>query len=102
LPSEQGSLRHKLAAILIADVAGYTRLMDLFESDTHTRLMALFDQVIEPAIAAGGQIVKSTGDGFLARFESVSSAFECGTPLPSLVRGRRPVSTRNLPIPGAA
>ena len=62
--------------------------MDLFESDTHTRLMALFDQVIEPAIAAGGQIVKSTGDGFLARFESVSSAFECAVTIQRNVHER--------------
>lgn len=73
----------------MADVAGYTRLMDLFESDTHTRLMALFDQIIDPAIAAaGGQIVKSTGDGFLARFESISGTFECAVAIQRSVHER--------------
>ena len=63
--------------ILFADVAGYTRLMDTHESATHPRLMALLSEVIKPAIERGsGQIVKNTGDGFLARFESVNGAIE--------------------------
>jgi adenylate cyclase len=71
-------MERRLAAILFADVAGYTRLMDEYEADTHARLVALFDEVIAPTIvAANGQIVKNTGDGFLARFESVGNAFEC-------------------------
>jgi adenylate cyclase len=71
-------MQRSLAAILMADVAGYTRLMDEYEADTHSRLMALWDKVVEPAIAtARGQIVKNTGDGFLAYFASLSSAVEC-------------------------
>jgi class 3 adenylate cyclase len=71
-------MQRTLAAILMADVAGYTRLMDEYEADTHQRLMALLDEVVEPAIAtATGRIVKNTGDGFLAYFPSVSSAVEC-------------------------
>jgi adenylate cyclase len=71
-------MERRLAAILFADVAGYTRLMDEYEADTHNRLMALFEEVINPALSSSrGQIVKNTGDGFVARFESVSDAFEC-------------------------
>src|ERR1700704_5036697 len=67
-------MERRLAAILFADVAGYTRLMDEYEADTHARLMALFEEVIEPSVAsAASRIVKNTGDGFLACFESVSA-----------------------------
>jgi adenylate cyclase len=82
-------MERRLAAILFADVAGYTRLMDEYEADTHARLMALLDEVIEPAIAAAnGQIVKNTGDGFLARFESVSNAFECAVAVQRSINSR--------------
>jgi adenylate cyclase len=71
-------MRRRLAAVLIADVAGYTRLMEAGEAETHTRLMALFDEIIRPAIATHhGRMVKSTGDGFLATFGSVNSAVQC-------------------------
>jgi len=82
-------MQRRLAAILFADVAGYTRLMDAYEADTHNRLMALFEEVIEPAIASlRGQIVKNTGDGFVARFESVSDAFECAVGIQQGVHSR--------------
>jgi TolB-like protein/class 3 adenylate cyclase len=68
-------MQRQLAAILFADVAGYTRLMDVYEEETHPRLRAIFSEVIEPAIAAeAGRTVKNTGDGFLACFTSVNSA----------------------------
>jgi adenylate cyclase len=54
-------VQRQLAAILFADVAGYTRLMDFYEEDTHQRLMALFDDVVAPTVTAeAGRIVKST------------------------------------------
>ena len=82
-------MQRRLAAILFADVAGYTRLMDEYEADTHRRLMALFHDVIEPAITSSrGQIVKNTGDGFVARFESVSDAFECAVGIQRSVHSR--------------
>src|SRR5207244_1397565 len=81
-----------LAAILFADVAGYTRLMDEYEADTHGRLMMLLEEVIEPAIASSrGHVVKNTGDGFVARFESVSDAFTCAVDI------QRSVHTRESP-----
>ncbi len=82
-------MRRELAAILFADVAGYTRLMDLYEADTHPRWMALFDEVIEPAIAAAeGRVVKHTGDGFLACFTSVVSAVQAGVAIQEEVHSR--------------
>src|SRR5437763_2114138 len=82
-------MERRLAAILFADVAGYTRLMDEYEADTHGRLMTLFEEVIGPAItSARGQIVKNTGDGFVARFESVSDAFGCAVSIQRSIHTR--------------
>src|SRR5215831_9246917 len=68
-------VERRLAAILAADVAGYSRLMHSDEEATHTKLTALLMEAVHPAIAEhGGQIVKNTGDGFLAEFPSAVGA----------------------------
>jgi TolB-like protein/class 3 adenylate cyclase len=68
----------KIAAILVADVVGYSRLASTDEERTLARLRALFGDLIEPAIAAHhGRIVKRTGDGFIAEFRSVVDAARC-------------------------
>jgi class 3 adenylate cyclase/tetratricopeptide (TPR) repeat protein len=73
-------MQRTLAAILFADIAGYTRLMDEYEAETHPRLMRVIEEIVEPAVAAAhGSIVKHTGDGFFARFASVNEAFQCAT-----------------------
>ena len=65
----------KLAAILVADVVGYSRLARADEERTLARLRALLGDLIEPAIAVHhGRIVKRTGDGFIAEFRSVVDA----------------------------
>src|SRR5215469_7117263 len=65
----------RLAAILAADVAGYSRLMGADEEGTHDRLKAQRRQLVEPMIAEHrGRIVKTTGDGLLAEFPSVVDA----------------------------
>jgi TolB-like protein/class 3 adenylate cyclase len=65
----------RLAAIVAADVAGYSRLMGLDEEATHTKLAALLTDAVDPAVAEhGGRIVKNTGDGFLAEFASAVEA----------------------------
>ena len=65
----------RLAAIVAADVAGYSRLMHNDEEATHARLTALLADAVEPAIAEhGGRVVKNTGDGFLAEFPSAVEA----------------------------
>src|SRR5258707_4637122 len=64
-------MQRRLAAILFADIAGYTRLMDQYEAETHARLMAVFSEIVEPMVAAAqGTIVKSTGHGLPCRLES--------------------------------
>jgi adenylate cyclase len=68
----------RLAAILAADVAGYSRLMGADEEGTHERLKAHLAQLVDPKIKEHrGRIVKNTGDGFLAEFASVVDAVRC-------------------------
>jgi class 3 adenylate cyclase len=70
--------QRRLAAIVSADVAGYSRLMGKNESGTLAALKALRQEVVDPAIAAhGGRIVKTTGDGLLLKFPSVVNAVRC-------------------------
>jgi len=65
----------RLAAILAADVAGYSRLIGSDEQGTLQRLKAVRAELIDPAIAAHrGRIVKTTGDGLLAEFASTVDA----------------------------
>src|SRR6201993_4826261 len=68
----------RLAAILAADVAGYSRLMGADEEGTHERLKALRRELLDPKIVAHhGRIVKTTGDGLLVEFASVVDAMRC-------------------------
>jgi adenylate cyclase len=72
---EAAQLKHRLTAILMADVVGYSRLMVADESGTHTRFGAYLKEVIEPAIAEhGGRPVRSMGDGLLVEFDSAIAA----------------------------
>jgi class 3 adenylate cyclase len=87
-------VERKLAAILAADVAGYSRLMGADEEGTHAALMALRGEVSDPKIAQHrGRIVKTTGDGFLAEFASVVDAVRCAIEL------LREVALRNDDVP---
>jgi len=71
-------VERKLAAILAADVAGYSRLMGADEEGTLDRLRAHLRELVEPAIAAHrGRIVKRTGDGLLVDFTSAVEAVRC-------------------------
>ncbi len=67
-------VERKLAAILAADVAGYSRLMGEDETGTRARFNAHLHELIEPAIAnRRGRIVKTTGDGMLVEFAMAGS-----------------------------
>jgi class 3 adenylate cyclase len=68
----------RLAAIVAADVAGYSRLMGADEEGTHERLKTHLGELVDPKIVEHrGRIVKNTGDGFLAEFGSVVDAVRC-------------------------
>jgi adenylate cyclase len=68
----------KLAAILVADIVGYSRLASVDEDRTLARVRGLRSDLIDPAIAAHhGRIVKRTGDGAIIEFRSVVDAVRC-------------------------
>ena len=77
-PAGRGRVERRLAAILAADVAGYSRLMGADEEGTLERLKALRRELLDPKIAEHrGRIVKTTGDGMLVEFASVVDAVRC-------------------------
>jgi adenylate cyclase len=74
----EGRVERRLAAILAADVAGYSRLVGADEEGTLSALRAMRREIIDPTIAEHrGRIVKTTGDGLLAEFASVVDALRC-------------------------
>jgi adenylate cyclase len=84
----------KLAAILAADVVGYSRLMGADEVGTLRALKAVRKELVDPALAAyGGRIVKTTGDGLLVDFASVVDAVACAVAI------QRKMLERNKEIP---
>jgi len=81
----------RLAAILAADVAGYSRLMGEDEEGTLERLKAHRRQLIDPKIKEHrGRIVKTTGDGLLAEFPSVVDAVRCAAEVQRGMLDREP------------
>ncbi len=72
-------MERRLAAILIADVVGYSRLSQRDEEGTRSQFLADFKDIFEPKFAEHhGRLVKSMGDGLLVEFPSVVHAIRCG------------------------
>jgi adenylate cyclase len=91
-PGKTGTTRH-LAAILAADVVGYSRLMGADEERTHEHLKAHRVQLVDPKIKQHhGRIVKTTGDGMLVEFSSVVDAVRCAVEI------QRAMADRNINI----
>jgi class 3 adenylate cyclase len=91
----------KIAAILVADVVGYSRLAGVDEDGTLARLRALRYELIDPAVDAHcGRIAKRTGDGLLVEFRSVVDAVRCAIEVTlgakpsnaSMLDGQRPLA----------
>ena len=94
LMSPQATISRRLAAVLIADVVGYARLMERNETGTHTRLRAVRAEVTDPAIQANdGRIVRTVGDGLLVEFHSATDA------LIAAVAIQRDMRARNQGVP---
>src|SRR4051812_22597548 len=90
------SVERKLAAILVADVVGYSRLMGEDEAGTLARLKEHRRELIDPKISEHkGRIVKTTGDGILIEFPSVVEAVACA------VAVQRGIAGRNVATPEA-
>ena len=68
----------RLAAIVCADVAGYSRMMGVDEAGTHAAFKAHRSAIYPIILNHGGRIVKNTGHGFLLEFPSIVGAAECG------------------------
>ncbi|TMH66772.1 MAG: adenylate/guanylate cyclase domain-containing protein, partial [Betaproteobacteria bacterium] len=69
------TVSRRLAAIVIADVVGYSRHMERDDTGTFARLRSIRDEVVDPAIIShGGRIVKTAGDGLLAEFTNALAA----------------------------
>jgi adenylate cyclase len=92
--SGQDRIERRLAAILAADVAGYSRLTGVDEEGTHVQLQAHLRAFVDPMIAEHrGRIVKNTGDGMLAEFSSVVDAVRCALDV------QRGMAKRNAEVP---
>jgi adenylate cyclase len=90
----QKRLERRLAAVLVADVAGYSRLMERDEEGTHQRLSTLQQELIDPTIREfQGRFIKNTGDGALVEFASVVDAVRCAVAI------QRRVFERNTDVP---
>jgi adenylate cyclase len=84
----------KLAAILAADVVGFTRLAGANEDRTLARLRALRSDLIDPTISVhNGRVIKRTGDGALVEFRSVVDAVRCAI---EVTFGAKPSNTSML------
>ena len=92
MPGER--VERRLAAVLAADVAGYSRLMGRDEERTLTQLKSFRNTVVDPGIAAHrGRIVKTTGDGMLVEFASAVDAARCAVQL------QREMAQQNATVP---
>src|SRR5512143_2712052 len=85
----EARVERRLAAILAADVAGYSRLMGVDEEGTLAALKAYRRELIDPKIAEHrGRIVKTTGDGALVEFASTVDAVRCAIDIQRAMPGR--------------
>ncbi|MDW9815748.1 adenylate/guanylate cyclase domain-containing protein [Sinorhizobium meliloti] len=82
-------MEQRLAAVLAADMAGYSRLMEADEAGTVARLRTHRIELIDPAIAKNkGHLIKTTGDGMLVEFQSVTDAVKCAVEIQSRMKRR--------------
>ena len=77
-PVSRSAVTRKLAAILIADVVGFSRHMERDDAGTFARLREIRERIVDPKIAEyGGRVVKTAGDGMLLEFSSADAALHC-------------------------
>src|SRR5271163_410920 len=95
-PPPPGGPVRRLAAILAADISGYSRLMQLDEEGTHARVMRQRRELIEPNLAEhNGRLIAYTGDGFLAMFDSPVEAVRCAIVIQQSMVGRNASQPRD-------
>src|SRR4249919_594395 len=87
----------RLAAIVAGDISGYSRLMQIDEEGTHNRVKRIERDLIEPSIVEHhGRLVKTTGDGFVAIFDSPVEAVRCGIVIQQNILGRNTSLSKDL------
>src|SRR6478735_830985 len=89
----RGDMERRLAAIVCADVAGYSRMMGTDEAGTHATFKAHRSAIHPIILNHGGRVVKNTGDGFLLEFPSIVGAIEAAVAMQGLM------AERNLHLP---
>ncbi|WP_018318539.1 SUMF1/EgtB/PvdO family nonheme iron enzyme [Bradyrhizobium sp. WSM2793] len=93
-PPPHGPMPRRLAAIIVGDIASYSRIMQADEEGTHVRVKRIERDIIQPSIVEHhGTLVKTTGDGFIAIFDSPVEAVRCSIVIQQNLIGR------NAPLP---
>src|SRR5262249_34558308 len=93
----RGMRPRRLAGIVAGGSVGYSRLMELDEEGTHSRVKRIQRDLIEPSIAEYyGRLVKTTGDGFIAIFDSPVEAVRCAIVIQQNTSGRNTSQPRDL------
>ncbi|WFU42984.1 SUMF1/EgtB/PvdO family nonheme iron enzyme [Bradyrhizobium sp. CB82] len=88
-PPPNSAMPRRLAAIIVGDIASYSRLMQADEEGTHVRVKRIERDLIQPSIAEHhGSLVKTTGDGFIAIFDSPVEAVRCSIVIQQNLIGR--------------
>ena len=88
-PPPHGVMPRRLAAIIVGDIASYSRLMQADEEGTHVRVKRIERDLIQPSIVEHhGALVKTTGDGFIAIFDSPVEAVRCSIVIQQNLIGR--------------
>ena len=75
--SKRRNIRRRLAAILGADIRGYSRLMAVNEEDTHRRVNATMNRLLREVRRSHGRVISHAGDGLMAEFPSAVEAMKC-------------------------
>ena len=84
----EDSYRHKLTAVLYADVAGYSLMTSRDEAGTHKHVMALLDHASEKIREAGGTVLRYAGDAILAEFSSVLKLVQTAVDIQTALEGK--------------
>jgi adenylate cyclase len=94
LPGER--VERRLAAVLAADIAGYSRLMGRDEEGTLAQLKSFRKTLVDPGLAMHrGRIIKTTGDGMLVEFASAVDAARCAVQIQREMAQRRAAGTQD-------
>ena len=92
-------MERRLAAILVADVVGYSKLIQLDEASTLTRMKEIWAEIFAPTVEGNrGRIFKTTGDGALAEFASAVNAVECSVALQKALQTKNAETDNEPPI----